>query len=214
MPREVRPIVAALSLRPSQIGGLPCWRGDGLSVVVVGVGPSMALASTEQILERLDPSRVLIAGVAGAVLPTLAVGDVLFPEVVVEAASGRTLRPHASGHPVPRCGVLATVARIGAPVPPGAWAVDMETAAVAQVCESRGVPWDVRRAISDTPGSVGADVASLLRPDGSTDLPAVLRLLGRRPGAASTLARLARDTRRAVAAMTAAVQEELAATRP
>jgi hypothetical protein len=73
----------------------------------------------------------------------------------------------------------------------------METAAVAEVCEERGVPWSVVRAISDraSDGSVDAEIFGLSYQDGSANLPAVARYVLRHPGAVPRLVRLARGSK-------------------
>jgi hypothetical protein len=75
--------------------------------------------------------------------------------------------------------------------------LDMETAAIAEVCEERGVPWSVVRAISDraSDGSVDADIVGLSHQDGTANLPAVTRYLVRHPGAVPRLVRLARESK-------------------
>jgi hypothetical protein len=69
----------------------------------------------------------------------------------------------------------------------------METAAVAKVCDERGVPWSVVRAISDraSDGTVDAEIFGLIHPDGRQNLPAVARYLLRQPGALPRLMQLA-----------------------
>jgi hypothetical protein len=79
----------------------------------------------------------------------------------------------------------------------GVVSLDMETAAVAEVCEVRGVPWSVVRAISDraSDGSVDAEIFGLSNQDGSANLPAVARYELRHPGAVPRLVRLARGSK-------------------
>ncbi|UCE87523.1 MAG: nucleoside phosphorylase, partial [Deltaproteobacteria bacterium] len=86
--------------------------------------------------------------------------------------------------------------------------IDMETAAVAAVCERRRCPWSVFRAISDRAddGSTDAAVLALAGPDGRPDLLAVARLVLTRPRRVPQLVRLARGaTRAARVAASAAV---------
>ena len=85
----------------------------------------------------------------------------------------------------------------------------METAAVAAVCERRGCPWSVFRAISDrvTDETTDPAVLALAGPDGSGDPWAVARYLLARPWRIVRLARLARGTLRAAnAAADAAIR--------
>lgn len=214
MPRELRPLARSLSLRRTTVGGRLAWDGTWKArrvvAVVVGVGPRAAAGSTARVLDEVDVERVLVIGVAGACSPALAVGDVVSPAVVLDAASGAHYSPTgATGGS--RTATLVTVQRLGAVVPEIATAVDMETAAIAAACAARGVPWDVHRAISDLPGGVPSWVGSLLREeDGRADLPAVARVLARQPARAAELVRLARDTSKAVAAVTALALDDIA----
>lgn len=215
MPRELRPLVRALGLRRTELAGRPAWRGPTVVAATIGVGPQVARRSAAGLIEACQPAGVLVIGVAGACEPHLRVGDVVNPARVMDAADGVAYEPDTflsspsrpggspAGTAAPRAGILVTVERFGAPLPPGVDAVDMETAAVAAECVARGVPWDVRRAVSDTPGGVPEAAGTLLRADGRADIGAVLRLVARHPAQAITLAKLGRDTGRAISAVTA-----------
>lgn len=236
MPRELRPLVRALSMRRRDVAGLRAWRGRGVVAVAVGVGPDRASESVAGLLEALEARFVLVTGVAGALDPSLRVGDLVVPAEVVDGRSGRTFRPHpaeagsadlqarAAGAttsgtltsgPVARRGVLRSVSRIDEATsgrPFGEIAVDMETAAIAEQCERRGVPWDVRRAVSDLPGTVSVAVGESLRSDGTVDLRTLLAAVARHPREVVAIARLGRGARQAVSRATAAVVEVLEAT--
>jgi hypothetical protein len=89
----------------------------------------------------------------------------------------------------------------------------METAAVAKVCDDRGISWSVVRAISDRAGdgSLDAEIFGLTRPDGRPNLPAVARYVLTHPGALPRLVRLAKGanvaTERAAEAAIKAVDQ-------
>lgn len=216
-------------------GGAGVGGGWGeLAAATVGVGPAVAGARAGDLLEELAPGRVLVVGVAGAISPALRVADVVRPDVVVEVATGHRFPAPppmpgaaagragssgaaagaggAGGAPGER-GTLVTVSELGQVLPAAlgaeAVAVDMESAAIARACEERGVHWRVVRAVSDLPGTLDRDVASLLSADGGLTLRALVRLLGRDPARVAALVRLGSDTRRAIAAATAAAIEEL-----
>ena len=57
----------------------------------------------------------------------------------------------------------------------GVVSLDMETAAIAEVCEARGIPWSVFRAISDraNDGSVDDEVFHLSNQDGTPNQEAI-----------------------------------------
>ncbi len=243
MAREVRPLVRALSLRPVPATGVHrTWRGGDRLAAVVGIGPVAAERATHRLLDTFGVERVLVAGVAGAVDPALAIGDVVFPSEVLDRATGTVFRPHRPGgsgllvtsnaiggaladEGTPRGEVAPLVAEVPpgevppgevppgelppGELPPGTSAVDMETAAIARVCEERGVPWAVVRTISDVPGTLDDSILELLRPDGGLDVAALARLLVREPRQAARLARFGRDVQRAVHALTMAALREL-----
>lgn len=216
MRSELRPLVRALGLQQITLGASVAWQGDGVVAAIVGVGPQMAGLGARQVLEVAGVSGVLVIGVAGACDPSVQIADVLAPATVVDAATGAVFEPQSflpGAVGTRRAGTLATVARIGGPVPPGARAVDMETAAIAAACVDRGIPWDVRRAVSDLPGGLPERIETLLRPDGRVDAGAVARMLLRRPADGLMLARLGRDTSRAIRAVTASALAALGANR-
>lgn len=208
MPRELRLVARVRRLRAGPFCGLPAWHGHGVLAVAVGVGPARAGVSAGRVLDEIDAQLVLVIGVAGAVDPALAVGDLVRPARVVDARSGRVFVPTRSA---PRSGLLATVEQVSAsgPLPDGTTAVDMETAAIAAAAEERGVQWDVLRAISDTGNVLTPEVAALLRPDGRADLLGAARLVVRSPSVAGRLVRIGLGSSRAVRAATKAALREI-----
>jgi hypothetical protein len=75
----------------------------------------------------------------------------------------------------------------------------METAAIAAVCEERGIPWSVVRVISDraSDGSIDDEVFAMSHQDGTPNWPAVVRFFLRHPGRIPAMARLARGAQMA-----------------
>ena len=78
----------------------------------------------------------------------------------------------------------------------GVVAMEMESSGVAAACQDAGVPWTTFRVISDRPddGLTDDAIMSLLRPDGSSDVGAALRLMVRHPGRVPGMVRLGRDS--------------------
>ncbi len=218
MPRELRPLVRRLGLRPTKLGGVPAWGREDVIASAVGVGPALAGAGTALVLEEVAPDSVLVTGVAGALDASLRVGDTLRPARVVDVRTGTVFTPSRGRGGT---GVLATVERmplVGTgpaghsttpPIPDEATAVDMETAAIAAVCEARAVPWGVVRAISDVAGTLTPRIASLLLPDGRADIPGAVRMVLADPRTLGRLVRLGRDAARAARAVTGEVMVEL-----
>jgi nucleoside phosphorylase len=155
---------------------------------------------------------LVVVGVAGGIGPSVGLGDLVVPERVVDLASGAEHRPTGLGEAVPR-GVLATsdalltdpseAARLARR---GIVAIDMETAAIAAVCERRGCAWSVFRAISDRAddGSTDAAIVGLLGPDGRPELAAVFWLVLTQPWRLPQLVRLGLGMTRAAGAAASA----------
>jgi adenosylhomocysteine nucleosidase len=223
MRQELRPLVRPLQLRSERCGdgALRAGGHGGVEVVaaVAGIGTRAAARTTERVLDAGGVEHLVVVGVAGGVGKSVAIGDLVVPEVVVDLASGREHTPARLGPAAPR-GRLATsdllltdpreAARLERA---GVIAIDMETAAIAAVCERRSCPWSVFRAISDRAddGSTDADVLALAGSDGRASPLAVARLLATQPWRALQLARLGRGlraaTRTAAAAALRALEE-------
>jgi adenosylhomocysteine nucleosidase len=212
MPNELRPVVRMLGLRRTgERGGVPVYTGtvDGVEVVATrtGIGRALAEAVTEQLLQATDVDRVIVVGIAGGLEPLSAVGELIVPEVVVDDATGERFRATPAGDVTPK-GVLRTgdeadyglddgdVARLR---DEGFTALDMETAAVARVCERNGIPWLAFRAISDMAGdeSLGPVVMTLVNPDGSPRAWTGIRFLLAHPRRIPRFVRLGRDAQKA-----------------
>lgn len=221
MALELRPFVRSLRLRRDP--GPPAVHrgrlaGTALDIVAatVGIGPTGAAAATERLLDHHGADRVVMLGIAGALDPSLAIGDLVVPEVVVDAATGARYHPRPAQGPVP-AGIISTSADIQ--LDPslleelrrqGVVALDMETAAVGRVAEGRHLPWSAFRAVSDRVGDglVDAGTLAMTKPDGRADVGAAFRAIARHPTMVPRLLRLAGDTHRAVGSAVAAAVAE------
>jgi adenosylhomocysteine nucleosidase len=218
MRTEFRPLVEPLSLRraadeddPYHVGAL----GDvEIIATMTGIGTAAAIEVTERLLDDHVVDHVVVVGIAGGLGPELDVGDMVVPELVVDRPNDRTYRATALGGVVP-FGTIVTSDEFNYPRPildrfvaDGVLALDMETGSVAAVCERRGVPWTAFRSLSDhvTTAPVETAVLGLARPDGSANVPALIRYLAPKPWRIRHLARLAKGSTTATrAAASAAV---------
>jgi len=218
MPSEQRPVVRAMSLERAGRDGL--YRGTVGDAEIVsartGMGTQLAREATAQLLDGFGVDYVMVVGIAGG-MGTSKVGDVLFPESVVNKHTEMEYKPAPFGDVTPR-GKLVThddfdmgpdeLRRL---VEEGFIAVDMETAAVAEVCAERERPWLAVRAISDLVGVTPGDVIDLAHPDGSPNLKAALLYMITKPWRIPRLVRLAKEsTKAANAAAKAAAHTVLA----
>jgi len=186
-----------------------------LLAVRIGIGTEAAAQATTALLDEGGIDRVMVVGIAGGVDAEQPIGANIDPELVVDAASGRAFHPLSFGAETPH-GRLLTSDRLVTDLDEaerlrqqGVVGLDMETAAVAAVCEARSCPWSVFRAISDrvTDGTTDPAILALAGADGRGDVRALVRFLASRPGRIVDLVRLARGTRRAVeAAAVAAIR--------
>jgi adenosylhomocysteine nucleosidase len=95
-------------------------------------------------------------------------------------------------------------------------AIDMETAAIAAVCEARGVPWTAFRALSDFVGDGGLDeeLLTLAGADGTPKPAAGFRYFVTHPSRIPAVFRLGRDSLRAITAAARAAQHAIASPSP
>lgn len=210
-------VLAAMrsELRPFSKAHVPDTIG-----AVTGIGTVRATESTRRLLDQHDVGRVLMIGIAGGVGPTIAIGDLVVPEVVLNGTTGAELRPEPLGSVAPR-GTLHTSdefvqdpARLAAlHDDKGVVALDMETAAVGAVCEARGVPWSVFRGISDHVEGLPVDpaVLHLMGAEGEPRWGNVVRYLAGNPLRMRHLAKLQAGAKAAISTSVTAALAALAA---
>ena len=75
--------------------------------------------------------------------------------------------------------------------------LDMETAAIADLCDTRGIPWTVFRVISDraNDGTVDDEVFHLSNQDGTPNPEAIERYMREHPDRVPLLAQMADDAK-------------------
>jgi hopanoid-associated phosphorylase len=187
--------------------------GPGVRVVCSGDGRRLA-ADLESIIA--DGCRGLISfGIAGGLSPGLRPGIcVIATEIVTSnrrlATDTRWSQRLRSALPDALHGPLAGVpAALTDPAAKralhhatGAIAVDMESHVVADIAAARGLPMTAIRVIAD-PAERALPNAALagMRPDGTTDVGAVIKALARRTRDLPALCRVALDTRAARAGL-------------
>lgn len=210
-----------------KIGDAPCPaflcsnREQRLLVLETGVGIERTRRAVDWLLSRpslnsaaIEPSILLFAGFAGALQATVHVGDVILAREVLDMA-GRVWPATGllTSLPDAQAGRILTATRfIGDPAEKlalgqkhNALAVDMESAAFAQRCTERGVPWACVRVISDDASAAfTAEIAGLVEA-GQVAYGRVFWLLLRKPWVLPKLLRLQRQTRHAARRLADAV---------
>lgn len=219
MPMELAPLRRQLSLRRHRGASFPRHEGaiDGRPVVaiVTGMGTGLAREGLERLLDEVAVDRVVVVGITGALENDTPIGTLVVPEDVVDSATGVVHRPAPLGDSKPRGTMWTTDVLITDPDRlaelrvRGVVSLDMETAALAEVCERRAIPWSVFRVISDraSDGTVDDEVFRMSNQDGTPNPRAVARYFLRHPGRIPRMARMARGAKAATKrAADAAVQ--------
>lgn len=216
MPLEMDAITTAFGLEPAGDPKGDPWKGrlgsSEVTAIHVGMGPETTRRTTSALLDRSARSaafgpelghvdHVMIAGVCGGLDPDLEVGTLVNPEIVVDHASGAEFR-HSPPGGFPQKGNLLTTEEVTLDAElsrrffdEGFVAVDMESSAVAQVCEQHGCAWSVYRCIGDRyfDGLLDERILACTKPDGSGNMAEIERLLRAEPELAVKLERLGRD---------------------
>ncbi len=221
MPMELTPLKKRLGLEKTRVGSLDLYRGTlgarPVVAIVTGMGTSLAAEKLALLLAAVEVERVVVVGITGAVENETPIGSLILPEVVVNGATGAEYRPHPLGHGQANGKMWTTdtlitdLGEIAGLRDDGVVSLDMETAAIAEVCEREGVPWSVFRTISDraTDGRVDEEVFRLSNQDGTPNAKAIAAYVAKHPGRLPAMARMAKEaklaTERAAEAAIAAV---------
>ncbi len=184
------------------------------------MGPEVARQATERVLARGHIDHVMVVGIAGGLDPTFPVGSVIVPSEVRLHPDGRLYRTHplsprkAEGRLMTTAGLFSDEAVWRPILDAGFAALDMEAAGVAEACLQAGVDLSIYRGISDRPEEHLVDdaVFALSKPNGSVDLVALGKFLGRNPLRMRMLAHLNRCMKTAANAAATAAFEDLART--
>jgi len=150
--REVRPLIRTWRIRDADHEGrrFRFFEKDDAVLVCGGMGADAARRAAEAMIAVYRPSVIHSAGLAGALVPGLKVGDVIEPLRVVDASDGSSIGLESGEGVLVSYGVVAKAAQKSELRDSfGAQAVDMEAAAVARAAQARGVKFGLVKVISD-----------------------------------------------------------------
>jgi adenosylhomocysteine nucleosidase len=222
MPMELEPLKHKLQLEETALGDVAVHTGQlgdhRVVAIVTGMGTEFATAGTTHLLDAVAVERVVVVGITGAVENETPIGTLILPEVVVNGATGDEYRPAPLGVGTPQGTMWTTdtlitdLNEIAGLRARGVVSLDMETAAIAALCEARGIPWSVFRVISDraSDGSVDEEVFHLSNMDGSPNIEAIDRFFAEHPERLEAMSKLAEG---ALLATEAAADAAIAACR-
>jgi adenosylhomocysteine nucleosidase len=188
--------------------------GPGVQVICSGDGQDLAPSLSRAIM--VGDCRGLVSfGVAGGLAPNLKPGTCVVGSAIVSGSTRLQTDPEWTKRllrtiPNAVSGVLAGVpAPVASPAAKrrlhektGAIAVDMESHIVASVAAAHGLPVAAIRVITDPAvRALPAAALAAMRPDGTTDIAAMIRSVVRRPHELPALFRTALDARAARATL-------------
>ena len=180
------------------------YETDYAVAVCGGIGADSARRAAEAIIVNYSPELLISAGVAGALVSELHIGDTVFPAVAIDACDGSrhetSIRDAALGKsPLART-VLVSSANVAGAVQKrqlaksyGAHVVDMEAAAVARAAQFHNLPFVAIKAISDDVDFELAEVNRFIR-NGKFETKLFALFLIPRPWLWLKIIRLARNT--------------------
>jgi adenosylhomocysteine nucleosidase len=222
MEREIVPLVRGWRRGTVSSGDrrFSVFEGDGVVVAVSGIGCQNAELAARAVVEQHRPSLLISVGLAGALIRSLKVGSVFTPNVVVDVADGAEYRCVADGNHVSG-GVLVSAAVIaGAEVKRElvnrfhGLVVDMEAAGVAKVAKNEQIGFRCVKAISDEADFAMPHMGKFLNAAGEFQGGKFALWAALRPWQWPRIATLARNSRRAISALSDRLQKDLASTLP
>jgi adenosylhomocysteine nucleosidase len=184
----------------------------GVSILVTGIGRENAGAALRKFLAGTLPKRVFTCGFAGGLNPGLAGGDLVFAtgypelEIILERAGAKPAVFFCADR------IATTVAekkKLRAET--GADVVEMESAAILDICRERQIPGAMLRVISDTAGEdLPLDFNALSKPDKSLDFVKLLLAVARSPHKIGALLKLQQKTSLAARKLADALEKVIA----
>lgn len=180
------------------------YESDYAVAVCSGMGAEYGRRAAEAVIVRYSPELLISAGIAGALVPELRVGDTVFPAVVIDSTDSSrhqtVIRDAALGGSSLARTVLVSSPEVAGAAQKrqlaksyGAHLVDMEGASVARAAQVHNLPFLAVKAVSDEVDFEIADLNRFIRGGQFATRLLVLYLLPR-PWLWLKMLRLARNT--------------------
>jgi adenosylhomocysteine nucleosidase len=157
MERELAPLTADWELSTVEASGrsLICCEGPEIAAVFSGIGCRRAEEAARAAVKKYAPQALISAGLAGALIRSLKAGNIVLPNVIIDAASAIEYRCNLGGDVIGG-GVLVSNFEIATRRSKPelvecfhALVVDMEAAGVAKVAMEEDLRFRCVKAISD-----------------------------------------------------------------
>ncbi|MBV9181664.1 MAG: hypothetical protein JO356_10155 [Acidobacteria bacterium] len=160
--RELHPLIKSWPARKLEHENreFTFYEAEHAIAVCGGIGAEQARRAAEAIIIKFSPELVISAGVSGALVAELGVGDIIFPAMVIDTEDSSRHPTAIQQAPVGGTArartILASHSKIAGVAEKhrlaqayGAHAIDMESAAVARAAEFHNLPFLAIRSIAD-----------------------------------------------------------------
>jgi len=209
LPREVGALVKGWDIR--QIPGrVTVYTNRDAVVACAGMGAARATLAVEAAMAAMPVTALISVGLAGACDPVLRVGEIVRAGVVIDSRTGERFDDPQFQQILVTADSIASVrekARLHASY--HAAAIDMEAATVARLARAHGLDFRAIKAISDEASFELQGLSRFATADGQFREAAFALHTALRPQLWSKAIALARNSSKAIAALTAALEAEL-----
>ncbi len=205
--REVWPLVQKWQTTGVQHEGrwFTVYESNYAVLVCGGIGAEAARRAAEAIIVKYSPEIIISAGIAGALVSELHVGETIFPSLVIDSQEGSRHETAIKTAPVAntplgRTTIVSFPQIVGVAQKQqlaksyGAQAVDMESAAVARAAMTHNLRFLAIKSISDEYDFEMAEMAQFVR-DGNFQEKRFALYVALQPWRWLRVLRLARNTR-------------------
>jgi adenosylhomocysteine nucleosidase len=192
------------------------FESNGVLAVIAGIGCRNAEQAARAAVQQYRPALLISAGLAGALIRSLKTGSVFTPSVVVDAADGAEYRCVGDGNHVSGGILVSSVEIAGVEAKRElvtrfhGLVVDMEAAGLAKVAQQEQIGFRCVKAISDEADFVMPPMARFIAADGTFQSGRFAAWAAVRPWQWARIAALARNSRRATAALCDRLRNDLA----
>jgi adenosylhomocysteine nucleosidase len=210
--REVAPLIRDWQVRAVEHDGrrYRIFEKGNAAVICGGIGAEAARRATETMIQEFRPSEILSVGFVGALDPALRVGEMIAPQIIINASDGvRTDVGAGHGTLVSFGAVAGREQKEKLRQAYAASTVDMEAAAVAQGAALRGVRFGVLKFVSDEAHFVMPPLGKFVSTDGRFQTTRFALHLVARPWLWATAIGLARNSARATRSLCGALEHYL-----
>jgi adenosylhomocysteine nucleosidase len=209
LPREVKHLVRGWHTQklPKKI---TVYTNDFAVVACAGMGPARATLAVQAAMATKPVTSLLSVGLAGACDPSLHIGDIVRAGVVVDSQSGeRYINSQFKQVLVSSPEIASVREKLRLRESYSASAVDMEAATVARMAQAHHLHFQAIKAISDEATFELQELSRFATHDGRFREAAFAAHTGARPRLWPKLFHLARNSQRALQALTAELESQL-----